>query len=176
MQTACRGSVFFWGSLVSVTDKMGKVSWQPGAKECHKVRPHNKHHTGDLLGRKQTEEWLPLLQQEAAENWVEGRVDVGFLWGGAFQCGMRFEGICGPILGKSQESVAFCGLIFKLRDWWHSVAWSLSSGVGGILYPGIYRLSVQELENLGRCFPQTWARTLRPCKRYGCRVTLFLGL
>lgn len=30
----------------------GKVSWQPGANEYHKVTSHNKPHTRDLLRRK----------------------------------------------------------------------------------------------------------------------------
>lgn len=30
----------------------GKVPWPLGAKDSHEVTPHNKPHTGDLLGRK----------------------------------------------------------------------------------------------------------------------------
>lgn len=35
---------------VSVTALRGKVSWQLGATEYHKVKMHNNPHTRDLLG------------------------------------------------------------------------------------------------------------------------------
>jgi hypothetical protein len=33
----------------SVANVKGKLSWQTGAREYHKVTPHNKPHTRDLL-------------------------------------------------------------------------------------------------------------------------------
>jgi hypothetical protein len=38
---------------MSVTALRGKVSWQLGAKEYHKVTQHNKSQTRDLLGKTQ---------------------------------------------------------------------------------------------------------------------------
>ena len=47
------------GETLSVIVKKGKVSWQLGAKEYHKVTLHNKVHTRDLLIGKNTGGWLP---------------------------------------------------------------------------------------------------------------------
>ena len=58
----------------SVADLKGKVSWQSGVKEYHKVTLHNKPHTRDLLGEKNPGLWLLLLRQIAAENSAEDMV------------------------------------------------------------------------------------------------------
>lgn len=46
----------------------GKVFWQSGAKEDHKVTAYNEPHIRDLLGGKNPRGWLPLVGWETAEN------------------------------------------------------------------------------------------------------------
>lgn len=54
---------------VSVVALRGKISWQLGAKEYHKVTPHNKLHTRDLLGKTQERGCLGLgKNQQGAEQ------------------------------------------------------------------------------------------------------------
>ena len=55
----------------SVTALRGKVSWQLGAKEYHKVTPHNKPHTRDLLGKTQ--------RVVAASAWVRSSKELNRL-------------------------------------------------------------------------------------------------
>ena len=60
-------SLNFLTVIITVINLRRKISWQLGAKEYHKVTPHNKPHRKDLLG-KVMKVWLPLLKIEAAKN------------------------------------------------------------------------------------------------------------
>lgn len=66
--------------IVSCYSSDGKVSWQPEAKDYHKVSLHNKLYTRDLLGREIKEGGYLCLDEKQQRTEQE----VGFLgsWGG----------------------------------------------------------------------------------------------
>lgn len=61
--------------IVSCYSSDGKVSWQPEAKDYHRVSLHNKLYTRELLGRKTKEGGCLGLDEEQSTTEQE----VGFL-------------------------------------------------------------------------------------------------
>lgn len=45
-------------TTVRVTVLRGKISWQSGTKKGHEATPHNKVHSRDFLGGKNSGRWL----------------------------------------------------------------------------------------------------------------------
>lgn len=104
----CKGRGF---PYVSVTALRGKRSWQPEAKKYPKVTLHNKSHARDLIGRKISGGWLPLLRREAAGTWAGDRLIQSF--GGSFP-GWRFQGWELVRYQVKPEDLQYLGL----RNWW----------------------------------------------------------
>lgn len=48
-QRVCLNQIKYWLVIISATALKGKVSWELGARDYHKVTPHNRLHTRDLL-------------------------------------------------------------------------------------------------------------------------------
>lgn len=71
---------------MSVTTLKEKVSWQVGAKQCHKVTPHNKPQTTDLLGETQKEACLSSVEKQRGTGQKTGLYKV---FRGVFQGGDR---------------------------------------------------------------------------------------
>lgn len=73
---------------MSVTTLKEKVSWQLGAKQCHKVTPHNKPQTTDLLGETQKEACLSSVEKQRGTGQKTGLYKV---FRGVFQGGDRWD-------------------------------------------------------------------------------------
>lgn len=79
-------SISLLAITVSVTALNGKVSWQPGTKEYHKITLHIKLQTRGLLGK--SKRGLPLLGL-GAEELSKRQTYIVFLGGKAPQVGFQ---------------------------------------------------------------------------------------
>lgn len=64
-----------------VTAQKGKISWQLGVKEYHKVTAHSEPHIRDLMGKTQEADCLCSGEKQQRTEWQEGfRVSGGGIW------------------------------------------------------------------------------------------------
>lgn len=80
----------------------GRVSWQSGAKEYHKVKLHNKPHTRHLLEKTQDGGLLCSDKKEQRNEQENGFIKVlGLGW--RFSACLRISGILWPDIGASSK-------------------------------------------------------------------------
>lgn len=105
-----------WGhnrlSFVCVTAGMGKVSWQSGAKEYHKVTPHNKPHTRAFSGR---EKHRRVAASAEVRSSVElsrrrGLYSISYGW-----CFPGWPGIGGILWPDFRASSGIDGIFFSVE-------------------------------------------------------------